>query len=293
MHKLRIPIYSMRSHIDNTYSILKDGNLKIHLCRMDLDNDYLVIPNNTKDLLEFINLNLIPSNHLIQAKYGINAVDTRDTFWINNLKLIDQLNLDIVTDITGYPGQRNFSNNFNITKLPNIKRSYIDKFFNSDIESIKKAEITTVLNQCQKDYIISLYPELEDKVVVNQKVISKEYFDKVGVEKIDIEIGEKTIFFPFRLSDLAYKFEQTVDKYKDYDFIITNPNDSYSGNYKNVKIIKPTKKQYYWILSQQPTIIYNENPELVFHPGLMDFIYFNCNIICPYNIPTLEDGLII
>jgi hypothetical protein len=200
-----------------------------------------------------------------------------------------------MTDITGYIGHNVFYNNFNISKLPNFDRPYIDDFFETDIESIRRAKHTTVLNKCQKDYIIKLYPELEEKISINQKVISKQYFDIVGTSTYFhslFAINEKIIFFPFRLTDPCYKFEETVKKYNDYTIIITDPNCSYSKSYRNVVCIKPNKKDYYGILSNRPTIIYNEDPDVIFHPGLADFIYFDCKIISDYNIPTLDKVLL-
>ena len=42
--KLIVPIYSMRSYKTGDYSILKDGNFKLQLNRMDWDQDILIIP---------------------------------------------------------------------------------------------------------------------------------------------------------------------------------------------------------------------------------------------------------
>jgi hypothetical protein len=284
--KIIIPIYSMRSHQTNMYSILKDGNFKLHICRMDREKDFLVIPDNCADYQEFINLQLIKEENIIKAKYSENAYLTRKEFWKNNK--FDSSNFrefELVTDITGYNGDLKFYNNFNITKDPNIERNYIDEFINIDIESILKAENTTVLNNSQKDYLLSLNPNL--KIEVNQKVISKDYFNKVGIEKFDLPKFD--IFFPFRISDNAYKFEETVLNNQNKIFLITDPNDSYKNNFNNVFVKKLTKKQYYYILSTKPTIIYNENPEKIFHPGLADFIYFDCNIISDYKMPKLKN----
>lgn len=289
--KLIVPIYSMRSYETGEYSILKDGNFKLHINRMDWDNDILVVPENTSDLMEFVDLGIIPISSIVFADYGVNAYETRKTFWSKNLDSLDGIGLPIVTDITGYDGNQPFFNNFNITKDPNSRRPYIDDFIETDIDSIRRAQGTTVLNQGQKDYLVSLAPDLEDKIEVNQKVISKKYFDKVGVE---VPITPRfDIFFPFRISDKAYQFDDVVNLYSDSRILITDPNDSYeSGKYENVWKQKLSKREYYGLLSTKPEIVYMENPNKVFHPGLADFIYFGCNIVSPHRIPTLEEVLI-
>ena len=285
--KIIIPIYSMRSYETGEYSILKDGNFKLHINRMDWDNDYLVVPNKISDLDEFLDLDIISERQLMFADYGENAYDTRKNFWKNN-KWPSMLAFDVVTDITGFPYKNNFVNNFNITKDPEVSRWYIDEFIYSDINSIRKAKNTFVLNQGQKDYLLSIDPKLNIKV--SQKVIRKEYFDKVGIEVPELE--DFDIFFPFRISDPAYKFTEVVENNPEKTILITDPNDSYTENYSNIIKKRFTKRQYYGIISTRPKIIYNENPNKIFHPGLADFIYFGCDIECPYTLPTLEDVLI-
>lgn len=291
---LIVPIYSMRSYTDNTYSILKDGNAKLHFNRLDYD-DYITIPENTADFLEFVSLDLINPDHIIKVKYGENALETRKIFWQLNQDFLDSFNLEIITDITGYTGKHKFYNNFNVSKLLEYPREYVDQFFESDISSIRTGEHTTVLNQCQKDYIVELYLELDTKISVNQKVVSKNYFHKVGIDPFFDFLftnNKNIIFFPFRISDPCYKFDEVIEKYSNHIIVITDPNNSYSSNYSNVILIKPNKKQYYGILSNRPTIIYNENPDKIFHPGLADFIYFGCTIISDHNIPKIQDVLI-
>jgi hypothetical protein len=284
-------MYSMRSYETGDYSILKDGNFKLQLNRMNWDKDYLVVPHNISDLDEFLDLGIIPSSQLIFGNYGENAYDTRKNFWINNDINFEALGFDVVTDITGFPYKNKFVNNFNITKDPNHSRWYIDEFIQTDLESIDRGEKTYVLNQCQKDYLVELAPELEDKIIVNQKVIRKEYFDIVGTKVPDLDF-HFDIFFPFRVSDPAYKFIEVVQNNPEKTILITDPNDSYTEIYSNIIKKRFTKAEYYGIISTRPKIIYNEDPNKVFHPGLADFIYFGCDVVCPYNVPTLEDVLI-
>ena len=253
-----------------------------------MDNDYLVVPNKISDLDEFLDLDIISERQLIFGNYGKNAYETRKNFWHNNDINFEALGFDVITDITGFPYENKFINNFNITKDPNNPRWYIDEFINQDVASILKAENTFVLNQGQKDYLLTVYPTLN--ITVSQKVISKKYFDKVGIEIP--KVPDFDIFFPFRLSDPAYKFTEVVENNPDQTILITDPNDSYTENYSNVIKKRFTKREYYGIISTRPKIIYHEDPEKIFHPGLADFIYFGCDIESPFEIPRLEDVLI-
>lgn len=285
----------MRSYVTGEYSILKDGNWKLHINRMDWDKDVLVLPDRCSDLEEFLSLNILTPNQIIYGNYGENAFETRKNFWRWNLGL-DRLGLDIVTDMPKYYGDQKFYNNFNITKNPNNPRWYIDEFIADDLAACKAAEKTYVLNQNQKDYLVELEPSLEDKIEVDQKVIRKDYFDKVGTE-VPTDMPDFDIFFPFRISDPAYKFLEVVQNNPEKTILITDPNDSYKEHYgtgfKNVIKKRFTKRQYYGIIDYyKPKIIYNEDPSKVFHPGLADFIYFACDIESPYRIPTLQEVLI-
>ena len=82
--KLVVPIYSMRSYETGEYSILKDGNFKLQLNRMNWDKDILFIPQNTSDLNEFLDLGILPRDQIKTANYGENAYETRKMFWKEN-----------------------------------------------------------------------------------------------------------------------------------------------------------------------------------------------------------------
>ena len=146
----------MRSYDTGLYSILKDGNFKLHISRMDYENDIIVIPSNASDIDEFLALGLT-KNHIL-VEYPKNAYESRKIFWDKYEHFIDSHNMEVLTDITGYNGMMPFSNNFNITKDPNTPRWYIDEFIESDLDSIRRGKKTTVLNQYQKDYLVSIDP---------------------------------------------------------------------------------------------------------------------------------------
>lgn len=298
---LIVPIFSMRSYATGRYSILKDGNFQRHLHTMT-NEDYIILPINTVpgEVNFLIDNGFLDAWQIHYCEYGLNAVETRESFWAKNQKVIDiiaEFNSTgpILTDITGYNGDHEFYCNFNITKDPSVgERYYIDRFFDSDVDSIRRAVHTTVLNHSQKDYIVSLYPELADKISVVQKVCNYDFIVKMAAteEQMDLTPFKDVIFFPFRLSDKCYEFERVVKENQDKLIIVTDPNDTYQpiymDMYPNVQKIKLTKAQYYQVLLSKPTVIYYEDPNKVFHPGLAEFIVTGCNIISPHQMPSIE-----
>lgn len=294
----------MRSYDDGKYAILKDGNFQLAMSRIlasDFKEITVAVPKDSSDLKEF-KARLKQLNQqidFVQLEYGKNAVETRESFYRDNEKFFyseEVLDFDlIITDITGYSGTMSydlpFINNFNITKLPTLDRPYIDKFFEKDIESIKDSLFTTVINQCQKDYIVSLYPELDEKVVVLPMVAHESMLP--GKVSASFPASE-TIFFPFRISDKAYRahdlFDMFIEKklYEKFNFIVTDPNDTFNekkyGQY--IKKIKPSKDEYYEMLASRPIVLMLDNIDTVLHPGTIEFFYYGCPVI------TFENELI-
>lgn len=295
MASLIVPIYSMRDHESGLYSLLKDGNLQLHLSRMSKD-DYLAVPTNTSDYFNFLSLGLVDASKIVRLVYGSNAYDTRKNFWkynaLNVNYMCEAYNLGLVTDITGFKGEvKTLSYNFNITSYPELDRPYIDEFLEIDVKSVNSSNKTTVLNYRQKEVLVENGAD-PSKIEINTKVLKPELIDILSEGDPIFDYKEKYknyIFFPFRISDKAYNFEQVVNKHRDHWIIITDPNNSYDGNYPNVVKIEINKNEYYRILKAKPTIVYNENPELVLHPGLAELIYFDCNILCNYRLPKLEN----
>lgn len=293
---LVIPIYSMRSYKTGKYSLLKDGNLQLHLNRYQ-DGDIICVPlkETCEDLEEL--KQFFPYIHFQEIYYYENAYSTRKNFWAKNLWGVEQLmdfygTTHIVTDITGYSGKFPFFNNFNITMDPKIERPYIDEFIYTDVESVNNSVYTTVLNECQKDVLVK-YGADPELIYVNQRVVKpgvpEAYLDRLGPTKID------GVFFPFRISDKCYDFEGVYNSCYEQgvNLIVTDPNDTLVPEvYTLCRLIKPSKQEYYSILSSKPVIDYRENPEKVFHPGLAEFIYFGCKIISDYNIPSIEQIIV-
>lgn len=306
MHVLFIPIFSMRSYDTGKYSILKDGNFQLTLSRIlasDFDEVTVTVPVDSSDFVEFVQrVGAIAGDRAIHVKpmqYGENAVDTRHTFWkLNEAFFYSERVLDfdlLITDITGYTGTMSFDipfiNNFNITKLPELDRPYIDQFFETDLKNMEAALFTTVINPRQREYILQVAPHLKDKVIAYTKVAHYDLMP-TGDHKtrvFDTAFSQRTIFWPFRISDKAYKWDQFLEMFienkldKRYKIVITDPNDSYKGDHKFVKKVKLSKQEYYEYLLKKPIIVMLDEIDTVLHPGTIEFFFYGCNVITLLN----------
>lgn len=282
----------MRSYETGKYAVLKDGNFQLTLARIlasDFDNITLTIPSECSDLDEllkrFDELNLTSRVVLLEAQYGKNAVETRRMFWNGNEAFCNKSILVkydlLVTDITGYSGPLPFINNFNITELPGLDRPYIDEFFEQDLDAIGRSLFTTVINPCQRDYIVELRPDLANKVIVNTRVAHPLLMPRSPVEPAP----SGTIFWPFRISDKAYKFEEFLEEFEragleyTHVVVITDPNDTYDLDKPYVRKVKPSKDEYYWWLSMRPTVVMLDDIDTVLHPGTVEFFFFGCPVV--------------
>jgi hypothetical protein len=236
--------------------------------------------------------------------YGKNAVETRKTFWKANQEFFyDQDILDydlIITDITGYAGTMSydlpFINNFNVTKLPELNRPYIDEFFEKDLESMEKALFTTVINPRQREYILSVAPHLKDKVFAYTKLA---HYSFMPVDhRTRIYTPSETILWPFRISDKAYKFEEFVKVYcesglyRKYKLVITDPNKTFKMEMipdeckDYVFVVSPTKEEYYKMLADKPVVVMLDDIDTVLHPGTIEFMHYGVKLI------TFENQLV-
>lgn len=315
MSNLHIPIFSMRSHETGLYDVTRDGNFQLHLARMQ-DEDFVVIPTASQGIETFVEAGVLKESQIYKLHYGENAVQTREKFWTSNNNCEYLITYDgkystypealginaIVTDITGYSGDYKFYNNFNITRYTKygMSRPYIDKFIGKDIDSVIRAERTTILNSAQLLVFGGALGDEEanrklkiDKRVFNPSVVSK----IVGKNLDDIEpIPLDGIFFPFRISDPCYKFNEVYETCKAYGqkLYVTDPNNSLPEDYDKsvIEKISITKAEYYGILKSRPSVYYHENPWFIFHPGLAELIYFKVNFMNKNNYPEVCDILV-
>lgn len=298
MSYLIVPIFSMRSYETGKFAVLKDGNFQLHLHRAP-SNSIICVPKNSSDLDQLYKF--FPQFRFLEIEYQDNAVSIREEFWKKNSFLIDVKMAQhgcttLVTDIQSYAGLNDVIYNFNISYDPDLDRPYIDKFRSELVTSANLSKRTFVLNECQKTQLVDDGVD-PSKIIVSQAVINKSIMDQYSklVEECEYSALYLKQFHPFRISDPCYDFDSVVNNAKDLLYI-TDPNDSFSrtAHRSNCKIIviKPSKIEYYKILSTKPVIEYNENPQKVFHPGLAEFIYFGCQIKSAHKIPEYNDIIV-
>lgn len=297
MPHFRVPIFSMRSYETGEYAVLKDGNFQLHLNRAR-EGDVIAIPKNASDADEL--RQLFPEFTFVPLWYKENAYETRKHFWEENQWVVDSLIeyydvVGLVTDITGYKGRYPVFFNFNVTKDPEHPRYYIDEFIESDVDSVNRSILTTVLNQCQKDVLVAHGAD-DYRITVDQKVVRPSVIERYAAGLPGIRYDG--IFHPFRISDPCYRFGQVVECgiQTRNPIYITDPNDSFDRSHYPeeavIRVVKLSKVEYYQVLKNKPKIQYFEDPSKVFHPGLAEFIYFGAYISSPYNIPSYDDVVI-
>lgn len=295
MNVLFCPIFSMRSYKTGKYSILKDGNFQLTMSRVlasDFDTIMVTVPNDASDFQETLERFKANKNvYFVKAKYGENAAQTRTTFWEQN-EHFETMFVDVlITDITGYPGKIPVIYNFNITKLPELNRPYIDEVFDKDLDSIQQSLFTTVLNPRQREYILECRPDLANKVQVYLKC-ANETLLPTGETPLYM-LDSMTIFWPFRISDKAYKWVEFIQAFEEqnlqehgWQIMITDPNQSSQNLPKYVTVLEPTKEQYYRILEGRPIVVMLDEIDTVLHPGTIELMYYGCKVI------TLPSSLI-
>jgi len=289
MKALFIPIYSMRSYATGKYAILKDGNFQLTMARVlasNFNQIFVTVPDDASDFAETLKrFESFKNVFFIKARYGANAVESRQLFWIENDKLIQSFEqaVDVViSDITDYAGPKSVIFNFNITKLPELDRPYIDRFFDRDLKSIERSLFTTVLNPRQREYILEVRPDLLSKVFVNTKCASERLLPNYYTESID----EKVIFWPFRISDKAYRWEQFLSAFVDqrlheqgWTIITTDPNDTLKSSDWFITNRKLVKVEYYAMLQAKPIVVMLDDIDKVLHPGTIEFFHYGCPVI--------------
>lgn len=286
----------MRSYATGAYDLTKDGNFQVHLHRMQPD-DWIVVPHNSIGMAHFVKLGLVSPDRIIYADYGVNAYETRKEFWSKNWISVPEGVDRVVTNLTGCPIDLPTLYYLEITSHPLIPRIYVDEFFARDVASINESKTieVQVFNEWQIDRLEQAGAAW-DKINVNQKVVNPKVLDKLFKHYEPWLLKDNDIFFPFRLTDPCYKFEfvKKMATMSARRLVITDPNESYVGESDPFGVFKfiPTKDQFYSILKDKPTIFYMEDPDFCFHPGLGELIYFDCNIISPYKLPSKDDILI-
>lgn len=281
---------SMRTYDTNEYQLLYDGNINLTLNRIyKLDRSYTVfitIPtkHNKSHLIQlkkFIADNIKCAVYFIPIEYGINADENRTVVpkniestlcvlgehrvFVSDFELIDA---DIYT--------------FATSKVDGMLRPYVDKWI--DVQQKLTAPIF-VLNHNQT--ILLPNAIIQDKVMSEALLNAKRdfYINAHNVSRdIDVVLNaarneQEIIFFPFRISDRAYKFAEILALAKIYNWKIIATDNNHSGKEDpHVYYVKTEYKQTFYmqlLSSDIPfTILCFEDQFVASHQGIMELVYY-------------------
>lgn len=258
---------SMRSYKTGEYNFHLDGNINLTLHRLFLTgvtNFTWVLPDKfskiglqyLKQVLDTFNINC----NFVFIPYGKNAYENRKVVPIsfNNLNQFDLkfYNKYIVSDFCAIPADLY---TFNISKVPGLDRAYIDEFIELQQKAANRAPVI-VLNDNQKQL-------LDGNIITQNYILDEDLLVHIfnnslssAYTKLLINIfnnhDKGFVFFPFRISDKAYKFEKVLEYCKTTNkrLLVTDVNDSLNEESKyiiNLSKLFDTfdkKKLYFTIL---------------------------------------------
>jgi 3-deoxy-D-manno-octulosonate 8-phosphate phosphatase KdsC-like HAD superfamily phosphatase len=311
--------YSMRNHTDGTYNPILDGNLNLTLHRVydaikakPKMKVYLSLPDNVDEdqmnyLYELIDMHFDNRVKFVKIKYGLNAYENRKKF--SDVTCIEKLvkNKDLIIsdfEMSEFNTIAPVYYNFNISKVKELDRWFVDDFYSDqELRAFKAENQIYVLNQNQKDYMLSQCSTpfgrmiINANVIVDNKVINKQlfhdqvsYFNKLIGSDISEEISntiqeyskrcDGLFFMPFRLTDSCYNFKGILEVLNSdcngkYIVLVTNPNDGDiikdTGNVEIVNIAEKfkdinKKSLYYVILESLQKLKGNQDHSEIYIP---------------------------
>ena len=175
--------------------------------------------------------------NFIYIPYGINAEDNRAV-------VPNHFNTDF--SYTGYAHVISYFENLrpsvpwilkmSMSKINELDRPYADKYYSSFMASLDDSNLVRadVLNYSQLEEVKRTDPNLAYMINVNERCLSRELYSKLAglfvdmdiVAQLDKETPTGAIFFPFRISDKAYRFDKA--KLLGRPMVVTDPNESLS-----------------------------------------------------------------
>lgn len=277
---LFIPIYSMRDYQTGKYNLSSDGNMARIVSKvneLECNKITILYPSNsinldlaTKPLSNKRNINWESC-----IAYGKNAKQTRDDYesfidWLKNIEDFDYIVCE-----------------------PNYLTFELCKKYKEKIIYWCVASITSEM--CP--WFVEDYIEVDKKIaqLIPTAVCTKTQVEALkGLSFIESfydasAFDYKTIFFPFRISDKSYMFDEfrmIIDNiYKsgltNFKVLYTDPNESLKENLNDEVFVKvPSDKHVYLsILKSKPIIPYFEDSNNILHISIFEFMYYNCNVI--------------
>lgn len=281
---------SMRTYDTNEYQLLYDGNINLTLNRIyKLDKTYIVgitIPiNHNKShlqlLKQFVDANFECCVHFVQIKYGINADENR-TVVPESSKTVIKRDQIVVSDFELVENADIYT--FATSKVDGMPRPYVDKWLSvqqqltSPIFVLNENQTVLLPNAIVQDKIMSVtLLNAKRDFHINAHDVSAD-IDYVA----DIAKSRHVIFFPFRISDRAYKFAEILSLAKIFGWMIVSTDTNHSGkDDDNVYYIKTDHKQTFYmqfLASSIPfCILCVEDYFEASHQSILELVYYAPN----------------
>ncbi len=280
---------SMRTYDTNEYQLLYDGNINLTLNRVyKLDRSYTVgitipIRHNVSHLVQlkkFIAENIECKVYFIPIEYGINADENR-TVVPESVRLRALYRNDVVVSDFELIDADIYT--FATSKVEGMPRPYVDKWI--DVQQKLTAPIF-VLNYNQ----LVLLPNaiVQDEVMSTALLDAKRDFyinaHDVSNDMSNIVEFSKThqvVFFPFRISDRAYKFDEVLSLARVFNWKIICTDTNHSGQVfldDCVYYVQTEYKQtiYMQLLASdiQVLVLCFEDQFVASHQGIMELVYY-------------------
>lgn len=187
-----------------------------------------------------------------------------------------------------------------VSATANIEPDFVKGYHDDDIKLAKQANEVLVATKSQAEYF-------KEKSGANSTIFNKFVdFNVVGYPEIDKTIvddvvakanGKKIVFFPFRLSDKGYKFDDVLNSCKSIGncfIVVTDPNDTLKTfDTEGLDILKVStdRKTYYSLLASNIAIIpYLEDLTDIWHASINEVEALSNNKAC-YTIEDFEKAL--
>lgn len=295
---LFVPIYSARSYETGIYNLALDGNMAritSKLITSNFDHAVVLIPENHSGL-ETIILQLSKAGKMNDVTflecdcYGENAYETR----MNGDKFIDFINGSY--DLIEYAS---YSGELVMVIEPNTLAYNIDKvkFYNmKNVDTVYWC-VASVTSK-GTPWFVNKFADMDKQIAKNiptecvlqsqvEALRGKAYLDGDGFYDTSA-FDYKTIFFPFRLSDIGYhakEFKYAIESLSQdcknkIKVLYTDVNDSGIFNDDEVFTKVPGQKEVYiGILKGKPIIPYLDDSDIITHINIHEMMYYGCDMI--------------
>lgn len=169
--------------------------------------------------------------------------------------------------------------------------SFLADFEGIDRKLAKSADLVIVSTKKQKDYFdelnknIVVFNDFIDFSIVGDPLVIKDLQRKINEESLTKTI----IYFPFRLSDKGYKFQEVLDvcEGKNVKIVVTDPNDTlkdFDTSKVNIEKVSSNRDVYYTYLQSNVVVPYLEDLSKIWHASANE-----CSLLCKNTLYSIED----